>query len=340
MSQQTIEWLNLNTLIGFTDKRGKAWHYRADKQGEQNNHYPGAIPVEDVRKRLFHWKPIEGSFRSQAHILTETGVETLDIIDVNRKTIIRPDLGVILGAFKKGYKIHDYDEWLIQNVEFLLDDALAISSAGLLNLGGIAWVEISVPDTIVTPEGVAFRPNLLAATSLDGSLSSTYKRTVQMTVCDNTMGAALAEPSPTIKVRHSRNSIAKLADVKEALDLVYATADNFTAEVAQLCNTTVTDSQWDAFLADLVKMPEDEGRGKTLATSKVTTLNALWNSDERVSPWKNTAFGVVQAVNTATHHSFTVRGGTRADRNMMNAVTGKTEANDRNTLEVLAGVLA
>jgi hypothetical protein len=48
-------YLNINTLIGNTDARGHAWHYRAEDQGEQSNHYPGPIPIEDVRRRLCCW---------------------------------------------------------------------------------------------------------------------------------------------------------------------------------------------------------------------------------------------------------------------------------------------
>ena len=60
MSQETSRWLNTRTLIGFTDKRGNAWHYRADEQGTEPNHYPLAIPTEDVRRRLFAWTHAEG----------------------------------------------------------------------------------------------------------------------------------------------------------------------------------------------------------------------------------------------------------------------------------------
>src|SRR5438034_6679062 len=59
MSRETSEWLNQNTLIGFTDQRGHAWHYRASDQGDQPNHYPGALPVEDVKRRLFAWDAVE-----------------------------------------------------------------------------------------------------------------------------------------------------------------------------------------------------------------------------------------------------------------------------------------
>ena len=48
MSQETVNWLNTMTLIGFTDQRGHAWHYRASAQSDEPNHYAAAIPVEDV----------------------------------------------------------------------------------------------------------------------------------------------------------------------------------------------------------------------------------------------------------------------------------------------------
>src|SRR4051812_11545629 len=41
MSNETLQHLNTNTLIGNTDARGHAWHYRADEQGGETNHYPG-----------------------------------------------------------------------------------------------------------------------------------------------------------------------------------------------------------------------------------------------------------------------------------------------------------
>lgn len=50
MSRETIHHLNTQVLVGFTDQRGTAWHYRRDEQGDEPNHYPAAIPVEDVRR--------------------------------------------------------------------------------------------------------------------------------------------------------------------------------------------------------------------------------------------------------------------------------------------------
>ena len=41
MSKETLQHLNTNTLIGNTDARGTAWHYRAEHQGERVQPLPG-----------------------------------------------------------------------------------------------------------------------------------------------------------------------------------------------------------------------------------------------------------------------------------------------------------
>ena len=125
-----------------------------------------------------------------------------------------------MGIFTAGYTRHQYREWLLTTVADILDDNLSISSAGLLRAGAIAWVEVSVPETITTPQGFDFRPNLLATTSFDGSIATTFKRTVTATVCDNTRDLALSETGQHYKVKHSRYSKAKLAPAREALAMV------------------------------------------------------------------------------------------------------------------------
>ena len=149
MSEETANWLNSMTLIGYTDQRGHAWHYRAATQGDEPNHYPGPIPVDDVQRRLFGWKVLEGDVTSTATVLSEDGVNRLTISDPDRKAMLRPphalgpeDPGAILGIFKSGYSGHDYTTWLLEQVAEILDDELAIGSAGLLKGGALAWVSI------------------------------------------------------------------------------------------------------------------------------------------------------------------------------------------------------
>lgn len=66
MSRETLSHLNSQTLIGYTERRGHAWHYRADLQGAEPNHYPRAIPTADVYRRLFDWSAIEADVQAVA----------------------------------------------------------------------------------------------------------------------------------------------------------------------------------------------------------------------------------------------------------------------------------
>ena len=327
MSRETLEHLNTNTLIGFTAKRGQAWHYRAEQQGDEPNHYPGPVPVIDVQRRLFHWQAesrrvaveAPASVDTMTH-LTEDGEPAQWLPIPDRQAIARSDQpGQVMGLFGAGYLRHKYSDWLLTTVADLLDEDLAVSSAGLLRGGAVAWVEVSVPDNITTPEGVEFRPNLLATTSFDGSIATTFKRTITDVVCDNTRELALAEPGQQVKIKHSRQSETKLAPAREALGIVHSLGDEFAAEVASLCAIEVTEDQWQNFLDKHIPVAEDTltGRGRTMADAKRQQLIELYTEDPRVAPWTGTAHGVLQAVNTYEHHLGTVRGASRSDRNML-----------------------
>jgi len=259
----------------------------------------------------------------------------------DRQAICRSDdsTGSVLGIFGPGYTRHQYREWLLTTVADLLDDDLVISSAGLLRGGAIAWVEVSMPDTITTPEGVAFRPNLLATTSFDGSIATTYKRTVTDTVCDNTRELALSEVGQEFKVKHSRHSRTQLAPARQALALVHTLGDEFAAEVAQLCAITVTPGQWQRFLDTQVPQVDATGqpltgRALTRAGTKWDTLAELYRNDPRVAPWSGTAHGVLQAVSTYDQHNGVIRGD-RAERNSLKTITGEFGRLDRSTWHTL-----
>lgn len=331
MSKETNTWLNNNVLIGFTRNRGHAWHYRASAQGAEPNHYPDAIPLADVQRRLFHWR----AENEPVLVAGRFGLRRAP----NKQAITTSDTGDVLGIFADGYAVHQYDDWLLQKVATILDDSLSIGSAGLLCERKQAWVSVEVPENITTPEGVEFRPNLVACTSHDGSLATTYKRTVTNVVCDNTMAAGLNECGQEFKVKHSKNSRFRIAEARDALAMVYSVADDFAAEVKTLCETTVTDRAWQAFL-DAHIPSGDTPRAQNSAAKKRATLTRLWDSDNRVSPWRGTAWGVVQAVNTFTHHEATVRNVSRAERNMARAVTGQTTGLDQDTVTTLGRVLA
>ncbi len=331
MSKETLAWLNTNVLIGHTDRRGTAWHYRASAQGTEPNHYPGAIPVADVERRLFNWSAEE------AEVLVNSprfGIRR----DPSRLAVLADDHGDVLGVHKRGYTIHQYREWLLENVEILLDGGLSIGSAGLLRDRCQAWVSVELPDTLTTPEGMDYRPHLTACTSHDGSLKTTYKRMVTVVVCDNTLSAGLEERGSEIKIAHRGQADLSVLQARQALNLIEVVSDTFAAEVRTLSRIDVSDAAWEAFVH--AHAPDQfTPRAQNNAEKLRSELTELWRNDPRVSPWKNTALGVVQAINTHKHHLAGVRGVSRVERNMENAVNGVIDRLDRKTMRTLNTVL-
>ncbi len=337
MSSETSEWLNNNVLIGFTDKRGQAWHYRSTAQGAEPNHYPSAIPLQDVERRLFDWSPIEGDVLAQGVI---EGRACL-LQDNKHKAIVRPDTQAVLGIVSRSYTIHDYRTWLLDHVATLLGEA-GIGSAGLLEGGAKAWVQVEVPDTFTTPEGVAFRPFLTAATSLDGSMSTTYLTGAQVVVCDNTLKAAISEKDAAkLRIRHSTRSELRVDDARQALALLEATQAGFEAQVAEQCAIKVSQREWDEFLRAHFPLKDERKYKRHPQLERRSALHHLWTTDHRVAPWSGTAYGVIAAVNTYEHHVAEGRSArSRAERNAHRAVSGRFDELDARTMATLRKVLA
>lgn len=336
MSQESLDWLNGgNILVGNTEQGYRPWWYAQalDAQNSESVLYPEFVPVDDVLRRLFDFQVVDAPVFVEAPNGEMISVE-------NRKAMVCSDNNAVLGIFSDGYQAHQYPEWLINNVANILDSEVGINSAGLLKNRAVAWVSVQVPGTISTPEGVEFRPNLFATTSFDGSLATTYKRAVTLVVCDNTLAAGLSEGGQVFRVKHTRNSSLKIASAREALSVLHTVEEEFSAEVKRLCEWSVSDEQFGKLLDLTVPVPEEDGRGKTMAVNKRDAINELWVSDPRVSPWRGTAFGTLQAYNTYAHHGQIVRNANRVERNMLNAVNGNTAEADSAVLRQLELVCA
>ena len=333
MSKETSQWLNTMTLIGCTDQRGQAWHYRASSQGAEPNHYAGFIPVDDVIRRLFNFEVI-----NQPIFITNPVTGEMTEVP-NKRANVCSDNGDVLGVFSSGYTGHAYREWLLDSVATLLHGDLGIANAGLLRNRGVAFVQVEVSENFTTVDGVKFRPNLLACTSYDGSVATNFNRCFTNVVCDNTMMAGLTDREQSYRVKHSRYSQMRLGDAREALGLVLASADDFTDQINRLCATKVSDREWQKVLDALIPVSDEKGHAQTRATNKRDQLTNLWTTDARVEPWTGTAWGVVQAFNTHNQHIASVRGSNRIERSFLSAITGDTASNDTKVLRTLGNIV-
>lgn len=346
MSQEEISFLRENVLMGFTDPqygRRPAWHFDADDPASVANHYPAAVPVDEVLEKLFNWRVIEADVVAQYEVLnTDLNVlEPMSTVDETRKALVRSDTGFMLGVHKKSYLVHPYQDWLLEKVAEIIGDDLSIGSALVLRGGALAAVSIELPETIKTKSGVPFLPKLLARTSHDGTASSTYSGHCLVVECDNTLSAATLEgfkDGRVFRVRHTAHSDERVATAHEALDLVHTMGEAFEAEIETLVNTKVSDKQFQSVLDIVVPIPEKDGRAQTTAQAKQAILQRMWAEDERVSPWRGTAWGVLQSTNTAERYEYGVRGD-RAERNSQRDIYGQFAAGDVATLEALKAVL-
>lgn len=332
MSRETLQWLNENSLIGFTAERGKAWHHLEG----YDNHFEGAIPVERMLD-LMSYPLAEGV--PTVTVLGDDGVTTFEA--KGHKGIVRVDTGEVFKFFREGYQIHQPREWLVQNLDTLTHGGLQLAAGLLLKGGAVASVQAELTDTREAAEGVKHRPYITAATSMDGSMATTYLVGTRLWVCDNTLTYALAEKDALKhKVRHSSKSLGRMGEVRQNLGLVVEeVGDAIDQEIARLTAEYVSDERWREFTQALTEYnPDKPGKAATNAQRKIAQLNQMWNHDERVAPWKNSAWGVLSAVNTAEHHVFGTDGTAREQRNALRTVQGKWDAIDRNTLRVLASV--
>lgn len=348
MSKHTTEYLHENQRVGFGYR---AWWFNAAVEAVQaiKSHYETSVPLAEVR-RLFDTVKVGRGQTFVTYIDSDGKKQTVK--DERWAPVMNIRTGDVFGHFSRSSDWRDFNVDLTDNVSALVGGIgdLGVETCGILDFGARAYLSVGIPESMHDDKsGVTFRPRLFAGTALDGSLATTYKRVVTLTVCDNTMAAALGETGETVKVKHTKNSGVRIKDARQALGILSETADAFSAEIAALTTTEFSDENFNAFLSTLA--PVTEGMSKhavTHAENKRDAYLSLWRNDNRVSPWRGTLFGALQADNTYRQHIAIRRGAgdtgdknaVRAERNVQDILTGKIEEADTSTLAILHKVLA
>lgn len=335
MSMETREWLSTMTRIGDTDARGNAWHYRMG----DNNHFPGAIPPEEIEQLLCENAPLEQPLYIKQ--LDGSFVEVPNFKGMAN----RADRDHIHSVHSSGYATHDFKSHLFDNAVRLLGDDVHFSSAGILAKGGVAWIELAITQTM-SKEGFTYRPHLLGHTSSNGRYETGFGRKIQATVCDNTLNVAYGETGQSISWRHTKGSTMRIKDAAEALGIILSEAARFEAEVEDLLTWKVNPALFSRYLDEMIPEKNKDtgellmGAALTRAERMREDMNQMWNADPRVSPWGGTALGILQLSNTRQHHNTRITKATahQVERNMLNAISGKTDATDMHSLGVLNGL--
>lgn len=381
MGQETMEWYNNFCLVGHTDKRGKSWHYMESMQGDEPNHYTGAIPYDDVVRRLFNWKPMltrTANLVPCKRIDGEAGKKVwspepqlwIPKLDSNGDAVVKdgrpitmpvtvqevPDMrGVVrddnfleLGHHSKKYRVHDYEQWLLQLLSNVIGDTLDIWSAILLRNGAQACVQVALPETAHdTTTGMNFVPYVHCYTSLDSSLATTFAGQTMLIICDNTMHAANARAEASgrqYKAKHTAGSLEthKISEVQQALSIIHQTADSSMDFFHELAAIKVPRKKWIEVMDIILPLGDpdkDSVRTQKGREGRREVLDNTYTKDPMSNLWVGTGLGVVQAINTYATHYSQLRGASRVQRNAAKLVDGEFKRVDQKSLAALAQVM-
>ena len=378
MSMETREWLQEFILVGNADKRPRTWHddpKLRERLGLPSNHFEGPIPYSVVVERLFNWKAqavptanlipclknSDGNYDHKPEVwlnVMKDGKPVMRngrnvqaphwISQSTRQGIVRSDNHLELGNHGAGYQIHDYEKWLLQLQSNVIGDSLSILGAGLLRNGAQAFVQVALPQTAFDDStGMEFWPYIMASTSLDGSIATTFSGQTLYVVCDNTRDCALrqAENAGRIfKAKHTSNSLetSRIGDVRQALGIISQTADNMLSEIHELAAIKVTPRQEVKIMDIILPLPQREDadfteRKLTIAENKRETFIETLRLDKMVSDWRGTALGVVHGANTYATHYTTIHGD-RVLRNFDRIIKGKFNEFDSIVVNAVAEV--
>lgn len=374
MSAYSLEYLATHTVVGDVTVNGLPWTARclgiANDPDVYTAHtvddgsqwlYPAAVPLNVARDLLDAYAvdahPLSFirptmPWDDQDNVVMIDGQSFTVVSDPTRQVIVDRKSDIVHFVPKEGYQVHPFTETLLDRTGRIVGESngdLHIDSVGVLADGGEAWVSIATGSLLTLPEGVDYYPHILAAGSHNGTLSSTFGAVVTMTVCDNTREMAFGEMARNgtrSKIKHTRMSADRLAkaesESRTALGLLENAADNFAASVKALCEQSVTDSQWSAFVTELAPIDDEMTKNAVTRAENARSLwTGLYKSDPRVTPWTGTAFGALQAVNTADLWERGTRNGTdQYTRTIREAITGKLSDRESERADVLAKVLA
>lgn len=136
----------------------------------------------------------------------------------------------------------------------------------------------------------------MLADSYDGSLALTVGTTAVRVVCQNTLAMAMPEieARPHYKVKHTKNSVTKVEDVRNAMELALVWADGFQAKAEELINTEVSKGRFEEIIREC--FPKVKSDPAPFSREQYSIFGVLENSPTIDEGIKRTGWGAINAV--------------------------------------------
>ncbi len=194
-------------------------------------------------------------------------------------------------------------EWCEQ----LVGEGAMVHTAGSLRGGRVVWILFRAPFALDLPDS-RVDMYVLVSNAHDGSMAVKGSITPTRVVCQNTLTAALGNARRQISIRHYSGSLdQKLSEAQKVLGMAREGAESLEVVADQLVGQKISEAEFCAFLDELVHVPEDKGRGQTIATQVQDTIRQIYYLAPDQKEIQGTAWGVLNAVTAYWDHNVSVR---------------------------------
>lgn len=223
--------------------------------------------------------------------------------------VFRDDIQQCLGAVGNRYEPIQ-NRYAFDFVDVILgaQDGTHYETAGALGNGERVWCLAAVPyNFTVGSTDDQYLTYLLFSTSHDGSKSATCRLTTTRVVCQNTLNVALARKSDTsIKIKHSRDAIAKLEAAKTMLAGTQVTVDAVKEKLTELAKRKINNK----IATDIMNQVFGENwKDSTRKRNQVQEIAQLFESNDAnaIPQIRGTAYNMLNAFTEYTDHYRTVK---------------------------------
>lgn len=279
--------------------RDAAWH----RLGQRT---PNAVNWEQAMKLAgLDWKVLKQQNYARQPIAPYTPVP------VQGWTVFRSSDNAELGQVGPDYVVKQNED-CFKFVDTLLEanGGAHYDSAGALGNGARIWCAVRVPKADINVLGEDKQETYLVfTTSHDGSMSHTVKLTCVRVVCQNTLQASLNDAGAMLRVKHTRNADARLADASRLMTGVVQDAKQLETKLNTLARRRMTRESMVTVLNRLFPQAADAAVNQTRRSNMLADVLSLYESNDRdaIPAIRGTAYNLLNAITEYTDHIRTAR---------------------------------
>jgi len=224
-------------------------------------------------------------------------------LPVDAYGLFRSDNGQFICSTSQSYAIHDHSI-LFDTIDALImasqTDA-SYESAGALRRGEVVWGQADLKTSIKVRDD-EHKAYLTGITSYDGSMPTIFYTCDERIVCRNTMRMSLSEKTRSkFRVKHTRNSVARLEEATEALKLWNGDLKSIEERMNFLADRMFTLEHMKGLLNHLFPPKDDENSRRQGIVDQI--IENYERNDGDVFKWaRGTCYNALNAITEYVDH--------------------------------------